>query len=218
MATHADRVGVEIETGAKVDELPNGPVIVAVEPRAARALLPGAELSSTATRTALLDVGLAPTRRRGPKIVSDLDQGGFAERATATIPSLGPEGHDLIQLSLGMRPDETLEQAVARCEALLDVGWPGWREREVWRRRINAHASSGALDLPGTTWRDRPAIDQGDGVWLAGDWVAAPGHLSEVSCVSAIEAARSARAAGALVRVTARRPGSPPSGRAVAAP
>jgi hypothetical protein len=200
MTVHARRVGVEIETGVKVDDLPSGPVIVAVEPRAARALLPGADLAFAATRTALLDVGLAPARRRGPNVISDLDEGGFANRVTGVIPALGPVGHDLIQVSLGMRPDETLEQAVSRIETLLDVGWPGWREREVWRRRINAHESSGALDLPGTTWRDRPAIDQGDGVWLAGDWVAAPGHLAEVSCVSAIEAARSARAAGALVR------------------
>ena len=201
MAVHARRVGAEIETGAKVDVLPSGPVILAVEPRAARALLPGADLAFTGTRTALLDVGLAPTRRRRQNIISDLDEGGFANRVTGVIPTLGPEGHDLVQVSLGMRPDEPLERAVARIEALLDVGWPGWRDREVWRRRINAHESSGALDLPGTTWRDRPAVDQGDGVWLAGDWVAAPGHLAEVSCASAIEAARSARAASSRVPV-----------------
>jgi hypothetical protein len=47
---------------------------------------------------------------------------------------------------------------------------------------------SGALDLPGTTWRDRPAIDRGDGVFLCGDQVAATGCLSEVSWASAIEA------------------------------
>jgi hypothetical protein len=47
---------------------------------------------------------------------------------------------------------------------------------------------SGALDLPGTTWRDRPAIDRGGGVSLCGDQVAAPGCLSEVSFASAIEA------------------------------
>ena len=40
---------------------------------------------------------------------------------------------------------------------------------------------TGALDLPGKTWRDRPAIDRGDGVFLAGDMVAAPGCLSEIA-------------------------------------
>jgi hypothetical protein len=47
---------------------------------------------------------------------------------------------------------------------------------------------SGALDFPGTTWRERPAIDRGDGIFLCGDQVAAPGCLSEVSFGSAIEA------------------------------
>jgi hypothetical protein len=47
---------------------------------------------------------------------------------------------------------------------------------------------SGALDLPGTTWRDRPAIDRGEGVFLCGDQVAADGCLAEVSFASAIDA------------------------------
>ncbi len=60
-----------------------------------------------------------------------------------------------------------------------------------------ASGRTGALDLPGRTWRDRPAIDRGDGVFLAGDMVAAPGLLGEVAFASAVEAARGAvRAAG----------------------
>ena len=54
---------------------------------------------------------------------------------------------------------------------------------------------SGALDLPGTTWRDRPAVARGDDVFLAGDMVAAPGLLSEVTFNSATEAASLALAA-----------------------
>ena len=49
---------------------------------------------------------------------------------------------------------------------------------------------TGALDPPGKTWRDRPAIDRGDGVFLAGDMVAAPGCLSEIAWASAVEASR----------------------------
>ena len=44
--------------------------------------------------------------------------------------------------------------------------------------------------MPGQSWRDRPAVDRGEGVFLAGDMVAAPGLLSEVSWASAIEAGR----------------------------
>jgi RNA polymerase sigma factor (sigma-70 family) len=58
-----------------------------------------------------------------------------------------------------------------------------------------ADGRTGALDLPGTSWRDRPAVHRGDGVWLAGDQVAVPGLLSEVSVNSALAAARAALAA-----------------------
>jgi hypothetical protein len=54
-----------------------------------------------------------------------------------------------------------------------------------------------ALDFPGQTWRDRPAVDRGDGVFLAGDMVAAPGCLSEIAWASGIEAGRLALAASA---------------------
>ena len=49
---------------------------------------------------------------------------------------------------------------------------------------------TGALDPPGKTWRDQPAIDRADGVFLAGDMVAAPGCLSEIAWASAVEASR----------------------------
>jgi hypothetical protein len=58
---------------------------------------------------------------------------------------------------------------------------------------------TGALDLPGKTWRDRPSIDRGNGVYVAGDMVAAPGCLSEIAWASAVEAACLAvSAAGAV--------------------
>ena len=128
----------------------------------------------------------------------DLDEAGFAERFSQSDPTVAPDGHSLVQALAGLRPDETLDEGVLRLEGLVDAGWPGWREQEAWRRRQAVNESSGALDLPGTTCRDRPAIDRGDGVWLAGDWVAAPGHLSEVAVASAVTAARD------LCRVVAR--------------
>ncbi|NEC49490.1 FAD-dependent oxidoreductase, partial [Actinospica acidiphila] len=57
-----------------------------------------------------------------------------------------------------------------------------------WRREALADGRTGAVDPPGATWRDRPAVDRGDGVYLAGDRVAAPGVLSEVSFTSALPA------------------------------
>jgi hypothetical protein len=87
-----------------------------------------------------------------------------------------------------IRPGESADDAGARLEALLDIAFEEWRERTTWRRRQVMDGRSGALDFPGTTWRDRPAIDRGDGVFLCGDQVAADGCLSEVSFASAIEA------------------------------
>ena len=77
---------------------------------------------------------------------------------------------------------------------------PGVRAREVWRRRARVEDESGALDPPGTTWRDRPQIERRGGVYLAGDMVAAPGLLAEVSHTSAVTAvaalARAAQSSG----------------------
>ena len=196
LAASARERGVHIETGSRVDAPPeDGPVIVATSLRSARRLLDDPGLDWTGTRTVLLDLGLARPPGRQPNIISDLDEAGWVNRYSATDPSLAPVGHDLVQCHLGARPGESLDEGVTRTERLLDVGFPGWREREAWRRRSLVECQSGALDLPGTTWRDRPAVDRGDGVFLCGDQVAAPGHLAEVSWASALEAAGLAVAA-----------------------
>lgn len=91
-----------------------------------------------------------------------------------------------------VRPGESADAATERLERLLDQALEGRRERETWRRRQVMQGRSGALDMPGLTWRDRPAVDRGDGIFLAGDMVAGPGLLSEVAWASGTEAARGA--------------------------
>jgi phytoene dehydrogenase-like protein len=193
LASHARRIGVRIETASPVDRLPAPPVILAVPLDRAAGLLGDPSVAWTGTRTALLDLGLR--RRRGDAfIVSDLDSPGWVERFSQADPSLAPPGEQLVQAQAGVRPGESLESAVTRLEGLVDVGYHGWRDRETWRRRLIIEDDSGALDPPGTTWRDRPRGDRGDGVHLVGDMVAAPGLLSEVSVQSAVDAV--ARLAG----------------------
>jgi hypothetical protein len=203
LAAAATERGVRLETGARVghlDEVAGGPVIVAVEPGAARRLL-GDDLRPVTPRVALLDVGF--THRRGdPYLVVDADEAAFVTRTSAVIPT-APAGHELVQVHAGLRPGEDLAGGLARIERLLDGAYPAWREREVWRRRSAVTESTGAVDLPGTTWRDRTPVAYADGVWLAGDWVAAPGHLAEVSCASAVEAARQATRALAEAQLAA---------------
>ena len=198
LAQRASDLGVQIVLNSPVYELPPPPVIVATDLRAARRLLGDDSIRWTGTRTMLLDLGLV-SDRHDPYIVSDLDEAGWVERFSAQDKTLAPEGHSLVQVQLGARPEEDLDAARLRVERLLDDTFRGWRDRVVWQRRQLVTDSFGALDLPGTTWRDRPAIDRGDGVHLAGDMVAAPGLLAEVSWASAIEAASLAIGARASV-------------------
>jgi phytoene dehydrogenase-like protein len=191
LAARARQLGVVIELGSRVDRLAAGPVIVATELAAARRLLADDSLAWESGRSVLLDVGLSALRTDA-FVLSDLDEGGFVERYSSPDPTLAPPGHSLVQGQLPLRRDESKQDGLARLEPLFDLALPGWRDRVTWRREAIAAGRTGALDLPGSTWRDRPGIDRGDGVFLAGDQVAAPGLLSEVSFTSAIAAAQGA--------------------------
>ena len=197
-------LGVSVETGRRVEELPAGPVIVATEHEQAAQLLGEESLSWPSGRTVCLDLGLR-SRRGDPWIVSDMEQAGWIGRYSTADRAIAPSGHDLIQAQMPIRPDESIDQAGIRLEALLDASLVDWRERETWRRRQVMDARSGALDMPGKTWRDRPAVDRGDGVFLAGDMVAAPGLLAEVSLMSALEASRLALEAASTTKPQLRR-------------
>jgi NAD(P)-binding Rossmann-like domain len=197
-------LGVEVQTGQRVDALPEPPVILATELDQASALLGGEPLSWLSGRTVCLDVGLS-RRRSDPWIVSDLDESGWIGRYSSSDRSVAPEGHELLQSQMPMRPAESADQAALRLERLLDQSYVDWREREDWRRRQVMDARSGALDLPGSTWRDRPAVDRGEGVFLAGDMVAAPGLLAEVSWASGVQAAELALAAARVGQPQLRR-------------
>jgi phytoene dehydrogenase-like protein len=185
LAQRARSLGVELVTGEHVETLPEPPVVVATSLRAAARLL-GEDLSAGGTSTLLFDLGLR--KSRGPFILWDLDESGWVEVFSRADRTLAPSRHELLQVQLGLRPCESLDDGIARVERLLDSGHEGWREREVWRRRQAITHESGALDFPGTTWQDRPAVDRGDGVYLVGDQVAAPGLLSEVTFNSAMHA------------------------------
>ncbi|HTB50908.1 MAG TPA: NAD(P)-binding protein [Solirubrobacteraceae bacterium] len=192
-------LGVVVEVGTRVDVLPEAPVIVATELDQARELIGDDSLRWNSGRTVCLDLGVH-YRRGDPTVVSDMDEAGWIGRYSAANPSIAPDGEELIQAQMPIRPGESADQAALRLERLLDVGLDEWRGRETWRRRQVMDGRSGALDMPGTSWRERPAVDRGDGVFLAGDTVAAPGMLAEVSWASALEASRLALQATATMR------------------
>lgn len=191
LESHARTLGVTIHMGVPVSTLPDSPVILAVPLKAARQILEDPTLEWESGRAALLDLALRK-RRGDPFIVWSLDEHGWIERYTKPDPSLAPEGISLIQAHTGLHPGEEPGRGIARIEQLMDVAFADWRDRVEWRRNDVSERQTGALDLPGTTWSDRPGLDRRDGVFLAGDEVAAPGLLSEVGLSSAIRAAEAA--------------------------
>lgn len=182
--------GVVIETGSRLSELPaGGPVIVATSLASARSLLGDPGLEWPSGTAALLDMAVTHSKKDG-NVSFDMDEGGFTSQYSDHDPSLAPQGQALFQGQMPLRPGESKADALARLEKLFDLTTPGWRTRLLWRREGVSRGRTGALDLPGLSWRDRPAVDRGDGVFLAGDSVAAPGILAETSINSALRAAR----------------------------
>ena len=187
LGSYARLLGVQIQTGRRVDDRPDGPVIVATSLAAARVLLDDDSLEWPSGQVGLLDLSL----RRAPGdafVVSDLDEGGWLEDFSVPDPTLAPTGCSAVQIQLPLRSGEDRSSMVSRLERLADLGLPGWRDRVAFRRDAVARGRTGGVDYPGTSWRDRPAIDRGDGVYLVGDQVAAPGLLSEVSVASGVRA------------------------------
>ncbi|MFJ6695175.1 NAD(P)-binding protein [Streptomyces sp. NPDC091272] len=208
MEARARELGVRVHLESRVPELPQDrPVVVATELAAARRLLGDDSLSWESGHVVLLDVAVR-SDRRDRFIAFDLDGGGFHESYSMQDPTVAPAGESLFQLDMPVRAGESLPQARARLESLADLTVPGWRERTTWSRTATAKGRTGALDLPGTTWRDRPAVDRGDGVFLAGDMVAAPGMRGEISLFSGIAAGEgvAAKAGAAHGRAPSRRP------------
>jgi phytoene dehydrogenase-like protein len=187
LAAYAGTLGVEIHTGTRVTTRPDGPTIVATSLAAARTLLADDTLTWPSGQVGLLDLSL---RRAAADafVVSDLDAGGWLEDFAVPDPTLAPAGCSAVQIQLPLPDGEDRAVTVGRLERLADLGLPGWRDRVVSRRDAVARGRTGAVDYPGSTWRDRPAVARGDSLWLVGDQVAAPGLLSEVSFTSGVQA------------------------------
>ena len=197
LAARARELGVAIETGSRVTAMPSCPAIVATELSSARLLLGDDDLHWDSGNCVLLDI--AVTKRRGdPFALFDLDEGGFAECYSRPDPTLAPRGEALYQADLPIREGESHPAALTRLETMVDGMLPGWRDRTTWRRDAVAKDRTGAIDRPGRTWRDRPAVHRGNGVFLAGDMVAAPGMRGEIAINSAITAADGALAAAGI--------------------
>ena len=189
LAARAEELGVEIITRSKLSELPSGPCVVATELSVAARLLDEPDLEAVGPDSALLDIALEK-RWNDPTAILDVDNHVYISNFSAGDASVAPNGESLLQGVTGIRPGEEPDVAQERIVAALDAGYKGWRDRVVWKRTGVTHNLVGPSDMPGKTWRDRPAIDRGRGRWLVGSHVAAPGLLAETCFESARTAAR----------------------------
>lgn len=190
MVLRAIELGVNIETESRVDDLPDGPTIIATDLESAKRLLGDTSLSGTAGHCVLLDAAV-DYRRSDITIGFDLDEGGYHESYSMQDDTVAPTGQALFQLQIPVRSDETMAHARERLHTFAKSVIPDYVDRATFIRNGSAKNCTGALDLPRHTWHDRPGIDRGNDVYLVGDMVAAPGMRGEIAINSALAAAES---------------------------
>jgi hypothetical protein len=198
LVERATQLGVEVRTSTVVEKVRKGPTLVATRLESARLITGDASLVWPGTTVALLDLGLETQPGIDWFRVFDVDGRTYLNRLNELDRSLAPLGHDLVQAAAPCRPGEGPESALRRTEEVLDIAWPGWRSRVRWRRRALMRGMTGAVDLPGTTWRDRPAIHRGGGLYVATDQSAAPGLFTEVGVAAALQAVADMSGTGAV--------------------
>src|SRR5262249_56708094 len=164
---------------------PAGPTILAPSLATARQLTGDRSLTWPSARMATVDLGLRADGGPGWFRVIDLDDRIYAARYSLADPTLAPPRHELIQIAAACAPRERKADAERRVQRLLDQSWPGWRAAVRWHRSAMRTHCTGAIDLPGTTWRDRPAVSRGPTLMVATDQSAAPALLAEAGIASA---------------------------------
>jgi hypothetical protein len=185
LAERAASLGAEISTQTRVPALPAGPTILATSLATARLLTGDRSLAWPSARVATFDLGLRADAGPDWFRVMDTDDRIYGARYSLADPTVAPPGHELIQISAACAPGERKSDAERRVQRLLDQSWPGWRAAVQWRRSAMRTHCTGAIDMPGTTWRDRPAISRSKTLAVASDQSAAPGLLAEVGITAA---------------------------------
>jgi phytoene dehydrogenase-like protein len=185
LAGRAASLGAQICTQTRVAALPAGPAILATSLATARQLTGDRSLAWPSARVATVDLGLRVDGGPDWFRVMDLDDRIYAARYSLADPTVAPPGHELVQISAACAPGERKTDAERRVQRLLDQSWPGWRAAVQWHRSSVRTHCTGAIDLPGTTWRDRPAVSRGAALTVATDQSAAPGLLAETGIAAA---------------------------------
>lgn len=159
-------------------------VVLAVPPAAAAKL--GVSLPPlTPVRAACLDLGLESKPEGASDLVFGVDQPLYLSNHSA-VARLCERGV-VVHVARYLAPEDDGRDAEGELEGLLDLAWPGWRDRVHARRFQPALVVSHAMPEVGHA---RPAPDLGDGRWLVGDWVGEGSLLADASFASAAAVAR----------------------------
>jgi phytoene dehydrogenase-like protein len=183
--------GLDIEADA---------VILAVPPAEAARLAAGAAPGVDAflreartVRAATLDLGLRALPDPRVRFALGIDHPWYFSVHSMTA-RLAPEGAVLLHAMRYLGPHTPPGPEVeAELEQLMDVVQPGWRAQVVVRRFVPDLVVSHALVSAaqgGLDGRPAPRVPGTEGLFLAGDWVAAEGMLADASLASARAAAR----------------------------
>ncbi|MGA8745944.1 MAG: FAD-dependent oxidoreductase [Solirubrobacterales bacterium] len=160
-------------------------VIAAGGPKDAAALLgdrsptapgPAAELS-------VLDLGLDSLPRAARHFALGIDSPTYLSRHSA------PDHRNGVLLSLASYAHAPREQL----EAMADTVQPGWRERVRLQRFLPRMVAISAIPSPTNGGlAARPAVDRGQGLYVAGDWLGPDGWLVDAAISSGAAAAAAA--------------------------
>jgi phytoene dehydrogenase-like protein len=159
-------------------------VVAAGEPDAVGKLL-GAQAPTApgpAAELSVLDLGLRKLPHRSRRFALGIDQPTYLSRHSP------PDQRDGVLLSLASYAREPR----AALEELADTVQPGWRDQVIFDRFLPRMVAVSAISTPASGGlAGRPAVDQGDGLYLAGDWIGPEGWLvdSAISSGSAAAAA-----------------------------
>jgi len=144
--------------------------------RAPAAPGPPAELS-------VLDLGLRRLPHRTRRFALGVDRPTYLSRHSP------PEHRDGVLLTLASYAREPR----AALEELADEVQPGWRQEATLERFLPRMVAVTAIPGPaGGGLSGRPAVDRGEGLYLAGDWIGGEGWLVDAALASGAAAAAAA--------------------------
>jgi phytoene dehydrogenase-like protein len=191
LAAKAQSLGVTIETGAMIDELPvncSGTILAvppsAVEKITGRKLTGSKAASLTPIHMATLDLALTSLPEKAPVFALGLDQPMYFSRHSATA-QLAPEGHHVVHVSKYLSDGQagTREEL----EKFATLIMPGWRDHLDFARFLPHLVVTHAIWTPA----GRPGVDALGipRVAIAGDWVGDTGMLADAAVASGLRAA-----------------------------